>query len=131
MTHRFRLYPGHVVSLSDGQKRYIHGPKLAQLYGLAQEDCYIVREIAGEQIDESLIPLYPLRDGRYKEHLEEMKIGDFRRYYKSRKLHEFHESRSSPNPHLRGIVMKKQAASIAWHEKHWPDFRATYDRMEK
>lgn len=135
-TKRFILHPGYVRSLTDGDTHYISGDQLARLYGIDPEECVIHSDHPHFPHDDpelqKLIPLFPLREGGYKEHLRQMKIGDFRRYVRAKKLYEHHTSGTSPRRGaMRRLAAEKQARSIAWHEKHWPDFRAAYDRMEK
>lgn len=130
MAKRFRLHPGQVRSLSDGEYHFVDGAKLAALYGLDPAECVIVTDgpLSGN-VDPSLIPLHPLRDGRYKEHLQELKLGDFRRYVKARKLLIYHESGASPySRSVQATFAERQRKSVAWHEKHWPDFPAAYKR---
>lgn len=133
MAKRFLLCPGYVRSVSDGQEHYIHGAKLADLYGLNPEECVIRSDSPHFPGDDmairSLIPLHPLRDGKYKEHLKQIKIGDFQKYLKAKKLLSYHESGASPRrADMRKILAEQQRKSIAWHESHWPDFPAAYER---
>lgn len=129
MTVRFAVHPGEVRSQSDGQVHYIAGGRLIELYGLDPRECVIVTGHPLEVVDPELMPLFPLRDGKYKEALLARKTTDFQHYIRARKLHEYHTSGSSPRRgDMRRAAAERQARSVAWHEKHWPDFPAAYER---
>lgn len=125
---RFALFPGHVVSQRDGDRHYIGGVQLARLYGLNPAECVVVYDLE-QDYDRSLLPLHPLPSGRYEETLLSIKTNDFWQYERARKLWEYHTSGTSlRRGKLREAAAERQAKSIAWHEKHWPDFEAVYKR---
>ena len=129
MAKRFAIHPGYVRSSTDGQLHYISGGMLIGLYDLDYRECFIVTGNFGEIVDPELMPLFPLQEGGYKEFLERRKINDFAGYIKARKLYIYHSSGSSlRRATMREMAAARQAKSIAWHEKHWPDFRAAYDK---
>lgn len=129
---RFAIHPGHVRSASDGQYHYLTGGRLIELYGLDFRECFVVRNIPGQIVDPELMPLFPRDDGRYKESLLERKVEDFHQYIRAKKLLEYHTSGTSPRRGaMRRAAAERQAKSIAWHEKHWPDFPAAYAKYVK
>jgi hypothetical protein len=128
---RFAIHPGEVRSQSDGQRHFISGGQLIRLYELNPADCFIVRYVSGEIVDPELLPLYPLPDGRYKDHLLQIKVSHFEVYRKARKLFVFHSEGGGPIRQLRGANIERQRKIIARWERQWPDFRAAYDRMDK
>ena len=129
MAKRFAIHPGTIRSQSDGQDHYISGGRLIELYGLDFRECVIVTWHPLEIIDPELLPLFPLPDGRYKQFLDERRTADYWEYEKSRKLLIYHRSgRSRRRGVLRQKAIEQRLRSIAWHEKHWPEFRAVYNR---
>jgi hypothetical protein len=136
---RFILHPGYVRSTSDGQEHYISAGQLARLYGVDQEECVIYSEHSKfrNPMDRdpelrNLMPLFPRQDGKYKEHMEQQKIADFHAYVRSRKLFEYHDSGASPKPRaMQKALAERLSMSISWHELHWPDFPAAYERYTK
>lgn len=70
---KYALYPGRVISQTDGDKHFIDGPTLASLYGVSMRECMIVTtrmqyELGQKHLlekAEKLIPLRPRVDGRY------------------------------------------------------------------
>lgn len=136
MTHkRFILHPGYVRSTYDGQEHYISAGQLARLYGVDQQECVVHSEHSKFERDPEirvLMPLFPRQDGKYKEHLEQQKIADFQAYVRSRKLFDYHDSGASPKPReVRRMLAERLSLSISWHELHWPDFPAAYERYVK
>lgn len=131
---RFLLYPGYVRSRYDGDRHYVSGGQLARLYNVNPIECVIYSEHPAfrNREHDCLIPLFPREDGQYEEHLLQRKVADFRQYVRAKKLYEHHTSGTSPRRGaMRRQAAEKQARSIEWHEKHWPDFRAAYNRLEK
>lgn len=131
---RFLLYPGYVRSRYDGDRHYISGGQLARLYRIDPAECVVYSEHPAFRSPErdALIPLFPREDGQYEEHLLQMKAEDFRQYIRAKKLYEYHTSGTSRRRGaMRRLAAEKQARSIAWHEKHWPDFPAAYERYRK
>lgn len=138
MAKRFVIYPGEVRSQSDGQRHFVSGGELIRHYGLDPRECDIVHDHAaslsprtagGREPDPALLPLYPLPSGDYKDFLLRRKASDFQDYVRACKLFEFHNSGASPKPKaVQKMFAEKNAKSMAWHEKHWPDFKATYER---
>lgn len=138
-TKRFVLHPGYVRSRSDGQEHYVDAPALAKLYGVDEAECVVHSRhpkfdnpLDRDPELRALMPLFPRDDGRYKEFMEETKIADFRRYYEARKLFDYHKEGRSPKPReVQQKLAEGLSRRISWHELHWPDFPAAYDRMEK
>lgn len=128
---RFAIYPGEVRSQNDGQRHYISGGRLIELYRLNPAECFIVRSASGEIINPELLPLYPLVDGRYEEHLLQIKVSHFEFYRKARKLFAFQSHYGGPIREIRGMNIERQKKIIARWEKQWPDFREAYDRRGK
>lgn len=63
---RIVLWPGNIISESDGQTHYVSGVRLAQLYGVEYRKCAVV--IKGDRSFRSLpgdVNLYPRTDGQY------------------------------------------------------------------
>lgn len=67
MRKRYVVYPGPVVSRTDGDVHEVPAENLIRLYGVDRRECVIVRpgDIGGRRID-GLIPLRPDPSGRYK-----------------------------------------------------------------
>lgn len=129
---RFAIHPGIGRDTPHGQTRFINSGRLIELYGLAFLECVIVYGSANEAVDPELMPLFPLPDGRYKEFLENRKYEDFWSYVKAKKLYIHHTlGVSARRGAMRRAAAERQAKSIAWHEKHWPDFPAVYARYAK
>jgi hypothetical protein len=131
---RFLLYPGYVGSTYDGDEHYISGADLAKLYRVDPTECVIYSqdpEFRRDREKMCLVPLYPLRDGKYVEHLEQIKVNDFQKYYRARRLFEFHESKGSRVSAVTVLAKERLSKSISWHEMHWPDFPDAYQRLRK
>lgn len=130
--HRFIVFPG-----TDGTND-LGFEALCELYGLDPAECLEYQEpplrslfemkdrpILAMQYDHSLRPLHPIAAGDYKGALMRMKVEDYRRYHKQRKLlvHNSQDKRRRHHvPHHERV--------IAQLERTWPDFRETYDRIE-
>lgn len=122
---RFILFPGTVRSSSDGQRHFIGAVQLARCYEVNRAECVTYTNSLGSEYDHSLIPLHPRDDGRYKEWLLERKVSDFEAYRQARGLHAYYTRIR------RRKAVERMAKSIAWHERHWPDFKAAYERIKK
>lgn len=138
-TKRFLICPGFVRSKTDGQEHHISGRKLIELYGLDPKECVIKQDVYERfasrrqpepDYDPELIPLHPLYEGDYKESLLCRKVNDFYEYEKKRKLLAMREGRRSKQFGDDYAIPYLQKA-IAWHERHWPDFRAAYEQRHK
>ena len=73
MSKKFSVLPGYITSKNDGQRHYIGWPQLIRLYGVKKEDCFIQGfndQYRGWLAD--TIPLTPLYDGNYEEHLAKL-----------------------------------------------------------
>jgi len=70
MEKKYILHPGYIHSINDGDRHYISAPKLAELYNVSLEECYIIHPNEkvgiGSLTGKKLIDLYPRRDGNYK-----------------------------------------------------------------
>jgi len=65
---RYVLVPGYVRSDTDRDVHYISAARLAQLYGVRLDECYIMHGDARDYgIPENLPRLVPRRDGCYSE----------------------------------------------------------------
>ncbi len=63
---RIVLWPGEVISSTDGDKHYVSGVRLAQLYGVDYRKCTVV--LKGDRSFRALpsdVNLYPRSDGQY------------------------------------------------------------------
>lgn len=73
MTARYALYPGWVISRTDGDRHFAGAADLSRLYCVRMADCVVVDSAYFAQPDRrafiaraaALIPLYPRGDGRY------------------------------------------------------------------
>jgi len=70
VSKKFSVLPGYITSKNDDDEHYIGWSQLIRLYGVKKEDCFIQGfndPYRGWLAD--TIPLVPLSDGNYKEHL--------------------------------------------------------------
>jgi hypothetical protein len=66
MKRKYILHPGSIVSMNDGQTHYITAIKLAGLYGVRMDECYVDSSFALRDVDVSkLIHLWPSYTGNY------------------------------------------------------------------
>lgn len=129
---RFAVYPGFVRSISDGQQHYISGGQLIKLYGLPEQDCYIVRNIPGEQVDPSLFPLFPLPRGDYGGFIQAARVEALREYARAKRLHQHHAiGTSKRRAKLRREAMRKLEAKMAWLSRPWPDLPELYRKLRE
>ena len=71
---KYVIYPGEVVSESDGEKHFIGAEQLARLYGVDLTECMVVDDrrkftpasMMSWRKDSGLIHLYTRSDGDYK-----------------------------------------------------------------
>jgi len=69
---KYCLHPGYIISQNDGDKHYIGARKLARLYGVQLDECYIVDTSDRLNLYQMIDPdnvfthLYPDYKGNYK-----------------------------------------------------------------
>ena len=68
---RYILHPGYVTSKNDGERHYISGLRLMQLYGVNRRDCTIIegdgfRSLSKYRGQPGDVHLHPRRDGDYR-----------------------------------------------------------------
>ena len=65
---KYRLWPGPVESITDGDRHFISAPELARLYGVKMEECEIAgfRDRGKLLNGPYLIDLTPRHDGNYE-----------------------------------------------------------------
>lgn len=61
---RYVLHPGYVTSLTDGQRHFIGGPRLAQLYGVDIRDC-VFGDVPHYREQPGDVHLFPKHSGQY------------------------------------------------------------------
>lgn len=71
MKSRYLIMPDYVYSENDGQKHFIDAKRLIALYGVNPNEC-VIYDPNRKQITSGLIVLGPLKDGKYREYLEEL-----------------------------------------------------------
>jgi hypothetical protein len=64
---KYILYPGVVISRTDGQKYYISASRLAELYRVSMDECVVYDDVwcLGIRNKHKLIKLFPRYDGHY------------------------------------------------------------------
>ena len=62
---RYVLHPGYITSRSDGDRHFIGGPRLAQLYGVSVRDC-VFGDMPDYREQPTDVHLRPRFDGKYK-----------------------------------------------------------------
>ena len=74
---KHNVWPGFVISRSDGERHYISGLQLVELYKVPLPECIIVispwDHYGLRRNDKELIHLFPRNDGNYKLPLKECK----------------------------------------------------------
>jgi len=72
---KYAIWPGYVISKTDGDRHFISAPQLMRLYGVAPHECIVIHDwpegYAGRrEAYDKLIVLSPRSDGNYRETLE-------------------------------------------------------------
>lgn len=71
---KYVVYPGHVISKTDGDKHFIPSDYLMLLYGVKREECIVItssmpqplqRQAEERAVALKCIPLYPKTNGDY------------------------------------------------------------------
>lgn len=67
MEKKYALFPGIVISETDGDIHHIDARTLAELYRVNIEECHVVREgsMGYHGFPSNIIELYPRYDGNY------------------------------------------------------------------
>ena len=70
MSKKYAVFGGHVTSRNDGQRHYVPASRVADLYGVSRQDCYLVNDNGefGDMLNlpKGLTYLHPDPTGRYK-----------------------------------------------------------------
>ncbi len=66
---KYALYPGYIVSKTDGDRHFIGAARLADLYGVPMQECFVVRygdvDPTRRRAPPGLIDLFPRYSGDY------------------------------------------------------------------
>ena len=65
--HKYLLYPGYVVSETDGKRHYITAKALMKLYNVPPEECVVWIPYRPYPNQDKLIALHPMANGKYKD----------------------------------------------------------------
>jgi hypothetical protein len=65
--YKYLVYPGHVISKSDGDRHFISYSQLIRLYGVDPMECMDIANASMYTValTDKLIPLRPQYDGNY------------------------------------------------------------------
>ena len=64
---KYLLYPGYVVSETDGKRHYITAKALMKLYNVPPEECVVCIPYRPYPNQDKLIALHPMANGKYKD----------------------------------------------------------------
>ena len=64
---KYLLYPGYVVSETDGKRHYITAKALMKLYNVPPEECVVWIPYRPYPNQDKLIALHPMANGKYKD----------------------------------------------------------------
>ncbi|OQC71839.1 MAG: hypothetical protein BWX46_00519 [Candidatus Cloacimonetes bacterium ADurb.Bin003] len=67
MDKKYLLYPGYVVSETDGKRHYITAKALMKLYNVPPEECVVWIPYRPYPNQDKLIALHPMANGKYKD----------------------------------------------------------------
>lgn len=71
---KYVVYPGWVVSRTDGDRHFISSTQLMELHGVTPSECVVMRSgIRPHGISKDLISLFPRTDGSYRNYGREFK----------------------------------------------------------